>query len=227
MANGKFIAYYRVSTARQGRSGLGLEGQQEAVRHFLNGGNWNLIAEVTEVESGKRNNRPKLAEALSLCRLHKATLIIAKMDRLARNVFFISSLMESGVDFIAVDNPTANRLTVHVLAAVAEADGIAISERTKAALGAAKARGVKLGGNRNPARLNEVRALGIAASAEVRSAKADQRAKDVAPMVNALVAKGCSLNAVAVKLNQDGIPTPRGNGAWTAKAVSRLLARVA
>jgi DNA invertase Pin-like site-specific DNA recombinase len=148
MAQGKFVAYYRVSTAKQGRSGLGLEAQQEAVRAYLNGGSWQLVAEVVEVESGKRNDRSKLAEALRLCRLHGATLIIAKLDRLARNVAFISNLMESGVEFTAVDFPQANRLTVHILAAVAEHEAKAISTRTKDALAAAKARGVRLGGDR-------------------------------------------------------------------------------
>src|SRR3954469_9367606 len=147
MAQGKFVAYYRVSTAKQGASGLGLEAQQDAVRAHLNGGSWQLVAEVVEVESGKRNDRPKLAEALRLCRLHGATLIIAKLDRLARNVAFISNLMESGVEFTAVDFPQANRLTVHILAAVAEHEAKAISTRTKDALAAAKARGTKLGGN--------------------------------------------------------------------------------
>src|SRR5215211_2274243 len=148
MAQGKFVAYYRVSTAKQGASGLGLEAQQEAVRTYLNGGPWRLVAEVVEVESGKRNDRPKLAEALRLCRLHGATLIIAKLDRRARNVAFISNLMESGVEFTAVDFPQANRLTVHILAAVAEHEAKAISTRTKDALAAAKARGKKLGGFR-------------------------------------------------------------------------------
>ena len=111
-ANAKYVAYYRVSTAKQGASGLGLEAQQESVRTYLNGGSWSLIAELTEVESGKRNDRPKLAEALRLCRTRKATLIIAKLDRLARNVNFISNLMEAKVDFVAVDFPTANRLSV-------------------------------------------------------------------------------------------------------------------
>jgi DNA invertase Pin-like site-specific DNA recombinase len=151
MAKGKFIAYYRVSTEKQGRSGLGLEAQREAVRNHLNGGSWRLAAEVVEVESGKRNDRPKLAEALRLCRLHGATLIIAKLDRLARNVAFISNLMESGVEFTAVDFPQANRLTVHILAAVAEHEREMISQRTKAALAAAKARGTKLGGDRGNA----------------------------------------------------------------------------
>ena len=140
--SGKFVAYYRVSTQRQGRSGLGLEAQQTLVRDFLNGGDWRLVAEVTEVEIGKRNDRPKLAEALKLCRLHGAVLVIAKLDRLARNVAFISNLMESGVEFHAVDFPHANRLTVHILAAVAEHEAKMISERTKAALAAANRRGV-------------------------------------------------------------------------------------
>src|SRR6266851_986624 len=148
MANGKFVSYLRVSTARQGISGLGLEAQREAVARYLNGGSWALVQEVVEVESGKRNDRPAIAEALRLCRLHRATLIIAKLDRLARNVHFISSLMESGVEFIAVDFPQANRLTVHILAAVAEHERELISQRTKAALAAAKARGVKLGNPR-------------------------------------------------------------------------------
>ena len=120
MANGKFVSYLRVSTARQGVSGLGLEAQRESVASYLNGGRWALVREVVEIESGKRNDRPAIAEALRLCRLHRATLIIAKLDRLARNVHFISSLMESGVEFVAVDFPQANRLTVHILAAVAE-----------------------------------------------------------------------------------------------------------
>src|ERR1700730_5347992 len=127
MANGKFISYLRVSTARQGASGLGLEAQREAVSRYLNGGKWQLVQEVVEVESGKRNDRPAIAEALRLSRLHKATLIIAKLDRLARNVHFISTLMEAGADFIACDFPEANRLTVHILAAVAEHEASCIS----------------------------------------------------------------------------------------------------
>lgn len=125
-----------------------MEAQREAVGGFLNGGRWKLVEEVIEVESGKKNDRPELARALRLCRMKQATLLVAKLDRLARNVAFISALMESGVDFTAVDFPTANRLTVHVLAAVAEHEAAMISARTKAALAAAKRRGVKLGGDR-------------------------------------------------------------------------------
>src|SRR5258708_2007073 len=146
MANGKFVSYLRVSTARQGASGLGLEAQRAAVTGYLNGGEWTLVQELVEVESGKRNDRSVLAEALRLCRKHKATLVIAKLDRLARNVAFISNLMKSGVEFVAVDMPSANRFVVHILAAVAEQEAEAISKRTKAALAAAKARGTQLGG---------------------------------------------------------------------------------
>src|SRR5271163_4507783 len=157
MTNGKFISYLRVSTARQGISGLGLEAQREAVLNYLNGGRWTLVQEVVEVESGKRNDRPALAEALRLCRKHRATLIIAKLDRLARNVHFISALMESGVEFVAVDMPEANRFVVHIMAAVAEQEAEALSKRTKAALAAAKARGTQLGGRRvTPERFAEI-----------------------------------------------------------------------
>lgn len=224
MASGKFVSYVRVSTARQGQSGLGLEAQQEAVRAYLNGGNWQLVAEVVEVESGKRNDRPKLAEALRLCRLHGATLIIAKLDRLARNVAFISGLMESGVEFTAVDFPQANRLTVHILAAVAEHEAAMISARTKAALAAAKARGRVLGGDRG--NFAEIQARGNAASQTVRTAKADRKAADIAPLVRDLQATGASLRVIAAELNARGIPTARG-GEWSAVQVSRVLARAA
>jgi Resolvase, N terminal domain len=135
MAQGTFIAYYRVSTTRQGKSGLGLEAQHSAIMTYLNGGNWDLIEEFTEVESGKRvKNRPALAAALAACRKHAATLVIAKLDRLARNVAFVSSLMESKVKFVIVEMPDANKFTVHIIAAVAEHEAEQISERTKAAL---------------------------------------------------------------------------------------------
>jgi DNA invertase Pin-like site-specific DNA recombinase len=222
---GKFVAYYRVSTVRQGRSGLGLEAQQSAVRAHLNGGRWTLIAEITEIETGKRADRPKLAEALKLCRAHGATLIIAKLDRLARNVAFISTLMESGVDFEAVDFPQANRLTIHIMAAVAEHEAKAISERTKAALAAAKQRGVKLGGatrNHKPFTA-DTGALGPRAMAD----RAQRRAADLAPVVAELRASGITTqHAIAAALNERGIPTARGSGQWQATQVSRLLARL-
>jgi len=140
---GKFIAYFRASTERQGQSGLGLEAQQKAVVDWLNGGGSELIESFIEVESGKHAHRPELAKALAQCRRRKAKLVIAKLDRLSRNVAFIASLMDSGVEFVAVDNPSANKLTIHILAAVAEDERERISARTNAALAAAKARGTK------------------------------------------------------------------------------------
>lgn len=225
MASGKFIAYYRVSTERQGRSGLGLEAQQEAVKTHLNGGAWELVAEVVEVESGKRNDRPKLAEALALCRLHNATLIIAKLDRLARNVHFVSGLMEAGVDFVACDFPQANRLTVHILAAVAEHEAQMISTRTKAALAAAKARGTKLGGDRGNIKDHAI--AGAKASVAVRTAHADKRVGDLLPVITAIKAEGkASLRAIADELNKRGITTARG-GEWSAVQVKRVVDRTA
>jgi DNA invertase Pin-like site-specific DNA recombinase len=146
MTSGKFVAYYRVSAQRQGKSGLGLDAQRSAVQEYLNGGNWRIVAEYTEVESGKRKDRPMLGDALKACRIHGAKLVIAKLDRLARNAHFLLGLQEAGVEFIAVDMPTVNRMVVGILALVAEDEAKRISERTKAALAAAKRRGVKLGG---------------------------------------------------------------------------------
>jgi DNA invertase Pin-like site-specific DNA recombinase len=145
--SGKWVSYLRVSTDKQGESGLGIEAQRKAVETYLNGGSWTLAQEFVEVESGKRsNNRPQLAAALAACKKLKAKLVVAKLDRLARNVAFISKLMESGVEFVACDFPHANKLTIHILAAVAEHERELISSRTKAALAAAKERGKKLGG---------------------------------------------------------------------------------
>jgi DNA invertase Pin-like site-specific DNA recombinase len=140
----RFVAYYRVSTARQGRSGLGLEAQKAAVLAFING-RAELVAEFTEVESGKHANREELKKAIAACKKHKAKLVIAKLDRLSRNLAFIATLMESGVEFVAVDMPEANKLTVHILAAMAEHEREQISKRTKDALAAAKRRGKRLG----------------------------------------------------------------------------------
>ncbi len=225
MANGKFISYLRVSTARQGASGLGLEAQREAVSRNLNGGQWQLVQEVVEVESGERNDRPAIAEALRLCRLHRATLVIAKLDRLARNVHFISSLMESGVDFIACDFPEANRLTVHILAAVAEHEASMISARTKAALEAAKARGVALGGQRGSLeRMRGMAAKGTRVSATVRQQSAAKRRDDLLPVIADLRSNGAaSLRAIANGMNVAGLTTARG-GQWTATQVMRVVA---
>jgi DNA invertase Pin-like site-specific DNA recombinase len=225
MAKGKYVAYYRVSTAKQGASGLGLEAQREAVLSYLNGGRWNLVGELTEVESGKRNDRPALADALALCRIHGATLIIAKLDRLARNVAFISNLMESGAEFTAVDFPQANRLTVHILAAVAEHEAQMISQRTKAALKAAKARGVVLGGDRAGIIASHAK-KGARASAAVRGERATKRASDLVSMIRAIQSEDAtSLRQIAAVLNERSIPTPRASGEWSAVQVQRILQR--
>lgn len=223
MADGKFIAYYRVSTERQGQSGLGLDGQRKAVADYLNGGSWALVAEFTEVESGKRSDRPQLAKALDAARRKKATLVIAKLDRLARNVHFVSGLMEAGVDFVACDFPTANRLTIHILAAVAEHEARAISERTKAALAVAKARGRKLGWS-NPDRKEGHREASMLGNEGARRA-ADRFAANVLPIVKQIQASGAtSQRAIAEALNARGIRTARG-GAWHASTVGNLLGR--
>jgi DNA invertase Pin-like site-specific DNA recombinase len=145
---GKFIAYYRVSTDKQGQSGLGLDAQRAAVMNYLNGGNWKLVGEFTEVESGKHSDRVQLRAAQAACKKHKAKLVIAKLDRLSRNVAFIANLLEAGTDFVAADNPHANKAMVQMMAVFAEMERDAISKRTKEALAAAKARGVKLGNPR-------------------------------------------------------------------------------
>jgi DNA invertase Pin-like site-specific DNA recombinase len=225
MATGKFISYLRVSTARQGVSGLGLEAQRESVAQYLNGGTWTLVQEVVEVESGKRNDRPALAEALRLCRKHRATLVIAKLDRLARNVAFISNLMESGVEFVAVDMPQANRFVVHILAAVAEQEADAISKRTKAALQAAKARGTKLGGRRVTAeRFSEIAKEGRKVAAAVLRAKSAAHREEIRPAIEEIRASGViSLRAIAAEFNSREEPTPRG-GPWSAVQVRRIMA---
>lgn len=224
MASGQFVSYLRVSTTRQGLSGLGLEAQREAVAGYLNGGDWKLVREVVEIESGKHNDRPAIAEALRLCHLHRATLVIAKLDRLARNVHFISSLMEAGVEFTAVDFPQANRLTVHILAAVAEHEAAMISARTKAALGAAKARGVVLGGRRGSVeRMERIGRKGNAASARVRSKTAAKRNEDLIPVIQEIWTAGAHTpRRIADGLNARGIAAARG-GTWSAVQVRRVL----
>lgn len=225
MAEGKFVSYLRVSTKRQGSSGLGLEAQRAAVASYLNGGAWSLVAEHVEVESGKRDDRPKLAEALRTCRLHGARLVIAKLDRLSRDAHFLLGLEKAGVDFVACDNPTANRLTVGILAMVAEEERRAISARTKAALAAAKARGTKLGGDRG--KLHLVRDAGRVLGIKVRRAKAGAHAADLAPIIAELRASGITtLAALAAGLNERNIPAARG-GSWSPVQVLRVLSRIA
>ena len=223
MARGSFVAYYRVSTARQGRSGLGLEAQKKAVSDFLNGGSWQLLAEFVEVESGKSDDRPQLEQALAMCELSGATLVVAKLDRLSRNLAFLAKLQESGARFVAADMPEANELTIHIMAAVAQAERKAISTRTKEALGAARARGVRLGGNRG--NLEDLK-KGPAKSAEVRSRQARERALKVRRQIESIASRGekNSLRQIAEALNARGITAPRG-GTWHAAQVKAVLQR--
>lgn len=222
MAEGKFISYLRVSTAKQGVSGLGLEAQRKAVTDYLNGGRWSLIQEAVEVESGKRSDRPKLTEALRLCRLHGATLVIAKLDRLSRDAAFLLNLQAAGVRFVAADMPEANELVVGIMAVVAQAERKMISARTKAALAAARARGANLGGDRGVVPSAEAQAKGGAAM----KAKADTRAIDLMGIIEEIRSNGASsLRELAAGLNARGIPTARGS-TWSAVQVSRVLARI-
>jgi DNA invertase Pin-like site-specific DNA recombinase len=221
MQSKRFVAYYRLSTQRQGRSGLGLDAQRKAVKDRLCGVG-DLLSEYVEIESGKRNDRPRLAEALAACRLHRAILIIAKLDRLARNVAFVSNLMEAGIEFEAVDFPQANRLTIHILAAVAEHEAQMISDRTRGALAAAKARGVALGGWRGRAgTCND-----LARARAARTDKAVRRAFDLRVTILEIQSNGPhSLSGVASGLNKRGISAPRG-GDWSAAQVKRVLSRL-
>ncbi len=219
--DGRFVSYFRVSTKRQGASGLGLDGQRAAVAGWLNGGSWTVLAEFIEVESGKDNDRPQLAAALAECRMTGATLVVAKLDRLARNAHFLLGLKESGVEFVAVDMPSATRLTVGIMAMVAEEEGRAISARTIAALAAYKARpGAKpLGGHRGVL-------PDVAKASEARTKAAAAYAAQVGPVAAKMVAEGLSLHRIAAAMTDRGIRTPRG-GAWTATAVRNLLHKMA
>jgi DNA invertase Pin-like site-specific DNA recombinase len=225
----KFVAYYRVSTKKQGASGLGLEAQEAAVQSFLSrDGGALVLPPFIEVESGKRKNRPELAKAIAHARKHRAKLLVAKLDRLARNVAFTSQLMEGGVDFVCCDNPHATRLTIHVLAAVAEHEAQAISQRTKAALQAAKARGSLLGSHR-PGHWEgreQARERGQAeatkAAAEAKKAKRLVQPEAVAPLLKELQAAGLSLRAMAEKLNEKGTLSLSGLP-WNPMGVSRIL----
>ncbi len=220
MATGRFVAYYRVSTAEQGRSGLGLEAQKAAVLSYLNGGNWLLVAEFTEVESGKRvSNRPQLAAAMEHCRLTGAELVLAKIDRLSRDAAFLIGLEQAGINFVAADMPNANRLTVRLMAVIAQEEREMIARRTKDALAAAKARGTKLGGWRD----NCVKVDG-ARGRKALVDRADAFAARVAPIAAELRQGGASLRQIAAELTERGIRTHRG-GQWTAAAVNAVLSR--
>ena len=211
----KAIAYVRVSTQQQGKSGLGLEAQLAAIHSFAAQTGAEIVGVYEEVESGKVNDRPQLAKALAHARKIKAALIVAKLDRLARNVAFVSAIMESGVEFIAVDNPAANRLTLHILAAVAEHEAEAISARTKAALKAAKARGIKLG--------SPIAAQTVATARAACSAKAKARAANTLAIVREIETSGVtSLSGIARVLTARGVLTPKGRTSWQAAQVLQL-----
>jgi DNA invertase Pin-like site-specific DNA recombinase len=238
-SSGKFVSYLRVSTDKQGKSGLGIEAQRESVLNYLNGGNWSLVKEFVEVESGKRTDRPMLAEAIKACRVFGAKLVIAKLDRLSRDAHFLLGLEKAGVDFVAADMPNANRLTVGIMAMVAEEERRMISQRTKDALAAAKKRGTKLGGIRH--RVISTDASGKKTYGEqvinvssktgklavkALQARADAKAADLAPIIKELQAAGkTSLRAIATGLNEAGIPTARG-GEWSSPQVMRILERL-
>jgi DNA invertase Pin-like site-specific DNA recombinase len=239
---GKFVCYYRVSTSRQGNSGLGLEGQRTAVANYLSGGNWSIVAEFKEVESGRRSDRPALDEALAAARLHRASLVVSKVDRLTRSVAFLSRLLDAGVDVRFADLPqlegATGRFLLQQMVAVAELEAGLISARTKAALAVAKKRGKKLGGQRRKliGRDPEGKPIygGVAhgtAKARARAAvaiqeRANARAADIAQTIRALRAAGAtSLRDIADGLNAHDIPTPRGQGRWAATQVMRVLKR--
>ena len=224
MQSGPFVSYCRVSTARQGRSGLGLDAQRAAVAGYLNGGSWRLVGEFVEVESGKRADRPELAKALACARLHRAPLVVAKVDRLTRSLAFLSKLLEAGVDVRFCDLPQiegpTGRFMLQQMASVAELEAGMIGDRTKKALAAAKARGVKLGGVRPGVEMTaETRAMGTAA----KTARAKARASDLVLTLTFLQASGItSLGGLAQALNERSIPAARG-GTWSPMQVSRVL----
>lgn len=224
----KVVAYYRVSTDRQGRSGLGLEGQRAAVEAHCTRRGATIAREFVEVESGRNDARPKLAEALAYARRSKAALLVAKLDRLSRSVRFIATVLDSGVEFAACDVPEANRLLLHVLAAVAENEAKAISDRTKAALQAAKARGVRLGTHNRavPVLSEAARLKGAVTGSQVCRARAIDAYADLWPFMKKLREQGYSLPAIATQLNQHGHRT-RNDCPWTATQVMRVLRRVA
>jgi len=239
--NGKFVSYLRVSTDAQGERGLGIAAQRTAVDDHLNGGNWDLIAEHVEVESGKRNDRPELAAALATCRAYNAVLIIAKLDRLSRNAAFLLGLRDAGVRFVAVDLPEANTLTVGLMAIIAQHEREMISARTTAALASIKSEITKNGryvaksgrvitklGNGTCTLTAEDRNRGSVLGRQTRTAKAKQKARDLVPIIARIRKSGIvSASAVAHRLNIEQVPPPSGRGQWQAVTVQRVLATAA
>ena len=221
----KIVSYLRVSTRKQGASGLGLEAQRAAIAAYAVQRHGQVIETFTEIESGKLNARPELSKALHLAKVTGATLVIAKLDRLSRNAAFLLTLRDSGVKFVAADMPDANDLTVGIMALVAQQEREAISRRTREALTAAKARGVRLG-NPNGAEALRRAGRGNAASLQAIRYAADSHAQNLKPVLDALAAEGMvSLGALASALNERGMLTPRG-GQWHKSSVSNLLQRL-
>ncbi len=217
----KYVSYFRVSTKKQGQSGLGVEAQRAAVEAFLNGNGATVVEEFTEVESGSNDQRPELDKALMACRLHKAILVIAKLDRLSRDAAFLLNLQKAGVRFVAADMPEANEMIVGIMAVVAQAERKMISDRTRAALTAAKARGVRLGGFRGHKANDDARRK----AAIVKNSRANRFANDVYPAITAAQQAGAtSLRQIAAELNRREITTARG-GRWSAIQVQRAIDR--
>jgi DNA invertase Pin-like site-specific DNA recombinase len=221
MIERRYVAYYRVSTKQQGRSGLGIEGQQMAVQTYAATNPGEFVAELTEIESGRKKDRPILREALRLCRAYNAILLIASLDRLARSVTLISGLMEAGTEFVAIDFPEANRFTLHILAAVAEYELKLMSERLKAAFAAAKARGVKLGEHLREYRAYDPESLRAARAAQLDLAT--RRAMALAPLLAQLRDGGMSINAIARELTRMEIETPRKGLKWRSDTIRHLF----
>jgi DNA invertase Pin-like site-specific DNA recombinase len=226
--DGKYVSYLRVSTAKQEQNGLGLEAQRAAVMGWLNGGRWKLVDEIVEIESGKSDkNRPALQKALDACRRYKAKLIISRLDRLSRDPVFLLSLRDAGIEFVALDLPQANRLTIGIMAMVAEQEREALSARTTAALAVKKAQGVKLGNPRPETLTFNNRKTAKAAAKKAGEAvreQADQFAALIKPLLEGELA-GLSANAAAKVLNERGVGTARG-GQWTARAVINVRQRL-
>jgi DNA invertase Pin-like site-specific DNA recombinase/transposase len=216
----RYVAYYRVSTQQQLRFGFSLEAQRESVARYIGANRGKLIAEYAETNSGRKDTRPKLTEALYLCSVFRATLLIARLDRLSRNVATIARLIESKVDFVAVDFPHANRFTLHILAAIAEHESRLLSERVKAAVAAIRARGEDWKLCRAPARRHFTKSA-IARSAQVRRERAKLRVRDLAPLVWDALSQGKSCSTIAAEFNRRGVRPP-ANTPWGAQAVGRL-----
>lgn len=221
----KIVCYLRVSTARQGSSGLGLEAQLQAVQDYAASVSGSIVATFTEVETGKLNTRSELTKALHLAKVTGSTLVIAKLDRLSRNAAFLMTLQDAGVKFVAADLPLANNLTIGIMALVAQQEAEAISKRTKEALQAAKRRGKVLGNPNGAAALLKAAKGNVAALSAIKS-KADNHATNLQPVIDSLKTEGIiSLGGISKALNERGMKTPRG-GIWHKTSVSNLLTRI-